>query len=70
MESNIATLVKQYRESKIAEGVGSHVAELHAKPGEKYEASQDQPNWLYQTTVLTWRTLLNNTRNITVFWMR
>jgi hypothetical protein len=28
------------------------------------------PSWAFQTAVLTWRTFLNNTRNVGVFWMR
>jgi len=70
VESNIAKLVVAYKESKMAIGVKAHVAELHANPTTKYEAAGDQPGWIYQTSVLTWRTFLNNMRNVGVFWMR
>jgi hypothetical protein len=29
-----------------------------------------QANYFYQTLVLTWRSLLNNWRNVGVFWLR
>ena len=70
VEANIHTLVKFYKDSKIAEGVKAHVAELHENPGTKYEANLNHPSWTYQTAVLTWRTYLNNFRNVGVFWMR
>lgn len=70
VEKNIASLVKTYKESKVYSAVKAHVSELHASPGEKYEANLGQPGWPYQTTILTWRTFLNNLRNVGVFWMR
>lgn len=70
VEKNIAALVKSYKESKVYSTVKSHVKELHTNPGEKYKDLREQPGWLFQTGILSWRTFLNNLRNIGVFWMR
>ena len=43
---------------------------LEAAPGDKYSSRGQQPGWLFQTSVLTVRTFLNNLRNVGVFWMR
>lgn len=32
---------------------------LEAAPGDKYTSGTTQPNWLFQTSVLTVRTFLN-----------
>ncbi|PSC72150.1 ABC transporter G family member 11-like [Micractinium conductrix] len=71
VETNIQTLVKQYQASNIASHVRDHVKELEAAPGPVYAAgSAGQPSVVYQTSVLTYRTFLNNLRNVGVFWMR
>ncbi len=59
VEANIAKLVTQYKESKIAQHVKDHVVALEAGPGQPYKGSSDSPNWAYQTSVLTYRTFLN-----------
>lgn len=70
VEKNIAALVTQYKASRIAAHVKDHVKELEDNPAKEYTAGAGQPNWLYQTSVLTYRTFLNNLRNVGVFWMR
>lgn len=64
VEKNVAALLATYRESKVHAGVKQRVAQLHASPGEVYRGAGEQPGWVSQTSVLTWRTTLNNTRNI------
>lgn len=70
VEANIARLAAQYKASNIAMHVNSHVKELEASPGQVYQMAADQPGFAYQTSVLTYRTFLNNLRNVGVFWMR
>ena len=70
VEANIHTLVKYYKDSKVSASVRAHVADIHANPTQKYEASLNTPSWAYQTSVLSYRTFLNNFRNVGVFWMR
>jgi hypothetical protein len=70
VERNIARLVSTYRDSKLAESTKTEVAELHANPGEVYLVEDVHPSFASQTGILTWRTLINNWRNIGLFWMR
>lgn len=70
MDAQIKALLTTYAGSRVQEAVQARVAELTATPGPAYEASTEQPGWAYQTTVLTWRTFLNNLRNVSVFWLR
>ena len=70
VEANIHTLVKFYKDSKMSSAIVAHVEELHAKPGEQFEAGVNQPGWAYQTAVLTQRTFINNYRDVSMFWMR
>lgn len=70
VQKNIENLVKTYNASKMRENVIERVKDLHSNPGTVYESSSSPPSWSYQTRVLTWRTFLNNLRNIGVFWLR
>lgn len=70
VDSNIKKLVAQYESSTMAASVKDNVAMFKAKPGHPYNPLVQGPGWLNQTTYLTWRTLLNNFRNVGVFWMR
>ena len=70
VERNIARLVSTYRDSKLAEATRDEVTELHASPGEVYHVERMHPDFVSQTGILTWRTLINNWRNIGLFWMR
>jgi hypothetical protein len=38
--------------------------------GQKYKVFSQRPSWLCQTGVLTRRTILNNLRNVGIFWVR
>lgn len=70
VDAQIAALRGAYGGSKVHAAVQARVEELTATPGATYEAGQGQPGWVYQTSVLTWRTFLNNLRNVSVFWLR
>lgn len=70
VEGNIHHLVATYKDSKLAESTKATVTEMHKNPGEVYEAGLEQPGFLFQTPILTYRTLLNNWRNVGLFWMR
>jgi len=64
VERNIARLVATFRDSKIAEATKATVTEFHANPGEVYHIEKTAPSFFTQTGILTWRTLINNWRNV------
>lgn len=68
--TNIDTLRKTYLESRVHTSLLEQVSHLHSNPGEKYEADTKKPSWAYQNAILTWRTFLNNMRNVGIFWLR
>lgn len=70
VESNIHHLVSTYKDSKLAEAAKATVQEMHKSPGPEYEVSKTHPPFPVQTSILTYRTFLNNWRNVGVFWMR
>ena len=70
VESNIAHLVATYKDSTLADTTKSTVQEFHSNPGEVYEVEKQHPNFVAQTGILTYRTFLNNWRNVGLFWMR
>lgn len=70
VESNIHHLVATYKDSKLSTATRETVQEMHKNPGEEYIAGTQQPGFLFQTSILTFRTFLNNWRNVGLFWMR
>ncbi|KAG2444072.1 hypothetical protein HYH02_009015 [Chlamydomonas schloesseri] len=67
-EENVATLQRVYN-TKRGPALLAAVEERSTQ-GEVYEPSREGPNWFYQVYVLTKRMLVNNWRNIAVFWLR
>ena len=59
VETNIQTLVAQYKASNIQHHVKEHVAALQAGPGQPYQGGTGAPGWGFQTSILTHRTFLN-----------
>mmetsp|Transcript_30928 Transcript_30928/g.80622 ORF Transcript_30928/g.80622 Transcript_30928/m.80622 type:complete len:634 (+) Transcript_30928:180-2081(+) len=68
IERNIVALKDHYQQH-VHPGVVWNV-EVCAQPGQAYEASGNQANPVYQALVLTQRMLVNNFRNIGLFWIR
>ena len=70
VESNIVHLVATYKDSKLAETTKATVEEMHKNPVPEYQVEKQHPSFLIQTSILTYRTFLNNWRNVGLFWMR
>ncbi|KAG2436775.1 hypothetical protein HXX76_006299 [Chlamydomonas incerta] len=67
-DENVATLLQVFN-AKRGPALEAAVKE-RSMQGEEYSLAREQPNWFYQVWVLTKRMLVNNWRNIAVFWLR